>query len=59
MYNDELPEFRAVKESYAQQFINGVLIGVGGASLVKLISFDDNHFRVAVFKMSYFQLAEG
>jgi len=58
MYNEELPEFKPVKEAYVRQFIHGVLVGVGGASLVKLTSYDDNHFR-AVFKMSYFQLAEG
>lgn len=54
--SSELPDFRKVKRSYAAAFINGILLGAGGASLVRLIAFDDNHFR-AVFKPSYFQLA--
>ena len=57
MYKD-LPDFRKVKRSYAAAFINGVLLGAGGASLVRLIPFEDNHFR-AIFKASYFQLAAG
>lgn len=58
MYSDELPEFRKVKHSYVTQLINGIFIGAGGASFVKLETFDDNHFRV-IFRLSYFQLAEG
>ena len=54
----ELPAFRKVKKSYAAAFINGVLSSPRGASLLRLIEFDDHHFR-AVFKASYFQLAEG
>jgi len=57
MYGDDLPEFKKVKTSYAQQFINGVLVGAGGGSLIKLEVFEDNHFR-AIFKQSYFQLAK-
>jgi hypothetical protein len=56
MFN-ELPEFRKTKYSYAMTYINGVLMGGDGASLVKLEEFDDHHFRV-IFKISYFQLAE-
>lgn len=58
MYDDELPEFKKVKKSFVTQFINGALVGAGGASLVSLEEFDDNHYRV-IFKLSYFQLAEG
>jgi hypothetical protein len=53
----DLPEFRKTKYSYAMTYINGVLTGGVGASLVRLEEFDDNHFRV-VFKISYFQLAK-
>lgn len=55
--NNDLPEFRKTKYSYAMTYINGVLMGGDGASLVRLEEFDDKHFR-AVFKVSYFQLAE-
>lgn len=57
MFN-ELPEFRKTKYNYAMTFINSVLMGGDGASLVSLEEFDDFHFRV-VFKISYFQLADG
>ena len=56
--HSELPDFRKVKRSYAAALINSVLSGAGGPSLVRLIEFEDHHFR-AVFKPSYFQLAEG
>ena len=57
MYND-LPEFRKTKYSYAMTYINGVLSGTGGASLIRLEEFDDHHFRV-IFDLNYFQLADG
>jgi hypothetical protein len=57
MFDNELPEFRKTKHEYAMKFINSVLMGMGGASLVRLESFEDYHFR-AIFKRSYFQLAE-
>lgn len=58
MFDNELPEFRSTKYEYAMKFINNVLMGAGGISMVRLESFEDNHFR-AIFKRSYFQLAEG
>ena len=57
MFND-LPEFRKTKHAYAMTYINGVLMGGDGISLVKLEEFEDNHFR-AIFKVAYFQLPEG
>ena len=58
MYNDELPEFRKMKKAYVTKLINSILIGAGGASLVRMNDYDDNHFRV-IFKISYFQLTDG
>ncbi len=55
--HSELPDFRRVSKTYAATFINSVLSGAGGASLLRLIEFEDHHFR-AIFKVSYFQLAE-
>lgn len=54
--NSELPEFRKTQYTYAMKFINSVLSGAGGASLIRLESFEDNHFR-AIFTPRYFQLA--
>ena len=54
---DELPEFRKTKHEYAMKFINSVLMGPGGASMVRLEAFEDYHFR-AIFKLSYFQLGQ-
>ncbi len=58
MYNDELPEFRKVKKTHVIKLVNSLLIGASGASLVSLEDFEDNHFRM-IFKLSYFQLADG
>ena len=56
--HSDLPDFRKMKPHYVAALMNSVLSGGGGASLVRLIEFEDHHFR-AVFKPSYFQLAEG
>lgn len=56
--HSDLPDFRRVKKTYAAALMNSVLLGAGGPSLVRLIEFEDHHFR-AIFKPSYFQLAEG
>ena len=51
----ELPEFQRVRRHYAADFINDVLSGPRGASLIELIEYDDHHYR-AVFRRSYFEL---
>lgn len=56
--HSDLPDFRRVKKTYAAALMNNVLLGAGGPSLVRLIEFEDHHFR-AIFKPSYFQLAQG
>ena len=54
---DELPQFRKVKRRYAASIIHSALSGAQGSALLKLLEFDDRHFR-AVFDTSYFQLAD-
>jgi len=56
--DNDLPQFRKVKRSYAASLIHQALSGPRGAALLQLIEFEDNHFR-AVFDISYFQLADG
>lgn len=57
MDDHALPEFRKTKYEYAMKFVNSVFMGAGGASLVRLETFEDNHFR-AIFRPSYFQTSE-
>ena len=54
----ELPRFRKVKHQYAASLINAVLTGAQGASLSRLIEYNDHHFRV-IFRQRYFQLSAG
>lgn len=54
----ELPKFQKVRRRFAANFINGVLSGPRGSSLIELIEFEDHHFR-AVFKRSYFEVIDG
>ncbi len=54
----DLPVFRRVKHSYAAGIANNVLSSPRGAALLRLIEFEDNHYR-AIFDQSYFQLQEG
>ena len=54
---NELPQFQKVRRRYAADFINDALSGPRGACLIKLIEYDDHHFR-AVFRKSYFELSE-
>ena len=55
---EELPKFQKVRHRFAAEFINGVMSGPRGASLLKLIEYDDHHYR-AVFRQSYFELHDG
>ncbi len=52
----ELPPFRKVNRGYASRIIHSVLTGARGPALLRLIEYDDHHFR-AIFAASYFQLA--
>ncbi len=54
----DLPDFRKVKHSYAASIANSVLSGPRGAALLRLVEFEDNHFR-AIFDQGYFQLQAG
>ena len=55
----DLPVFRKVKHSYsAEPRQLAVLSSPRGAALLRLIEFEDNHFR-AIFDQSYFQLQDG
>lgn len=51
----ELPEFQKVRRHFVADFINDALSGPRGACLIKLIEYDDHHFR-AVFRRNYFEL---
>ena len=51
----DLPAFRKVQHSYAMRIARSVFAGAGGAALLRLIHYDDNHFR-AVFDARYFAL---
>ena len=55
---EELPKFQKVRQRYTAEFINGVLSGPRGACLLKLIEYDDHHYR-AVFRQSFFELHDG
>lgn len=50
-----LPSFRKVKRSYAASMIHSALSGAGGSALLRLIEYDDHHFR-AIFDLKHFQL---
>lgn len=54
----DLPVFRKVKHSYAAGIANTVLSSPRGAALLRLIEFEDHHYR-AVFAQSYFELQDG
>jgi len=54
----ELPKFQKVRRHFAADFINDALSGPRGACLIKLIEYDDHHFR-ALFRRSYFELIDG
>lgn len=54
----ELPMFQNVRRRFAAEFIHAALSGPRGACLVKLIEYDDHHFR-AVFRKRYFELKVG
>lgn len=54
----ELPEFQKMRRRFVADFINGALSGPRGACLIKLIEYDDHHYR-AVFRRSYFELIDG
>lgn len=54
----ELPTFQNVRRQFAANLINDVLSGPRGSCLIKLIEYDDHHFR-AVFRKSYFELING
>ncbi len=51
----DLPDFRKVQHSYAMRIVHSVFSGSGGAALLWLIQYDDNHFR-AIFDAGYFVL---
>ena len=51
----DLPQFRKVQHNYAMRIANSALAGGGGAALLRLIQYDDNHFR-AIFDARYFAL---
>lgn len=55
MYDDELPEFATRKLHFVMPYMTKVLAAPGGSALLKLIPYDDGHFR-AVFKSTYFEL---
>lgn len=57
MFDDEIPDFRKVKLSIVTTYINRILNSGGGLSLLKLIEFEDNHYR-AIFRAGYFALAD-
>ena len=48
-----LPEFRKTKHAIVTIYINRILSGHSGNSLLKLIEYDDHHYR-AIFRSSYF-----
>lgn len=54
----DLPVFRKVKRSYAAGLANNVLSSPRGAALLRLIEYDDNHYR-AIFDQNYFQMQDG
>ncbi len=54
----DLPVFRKVKHSYAAGIANNVLSSPRGAAMLRLIEFEDHHFR-AIFDQKYFQLQDG
>ena len=54
----DLPDFRKAPRSYAAKFVNSALSGPRGAALIRLIEFDDGHFR-AIFDAAYFELQAG
>ncbi|MCY3574826.1 MAG: hypothetical protein OXG92_07165 [Chloroflexi bacterium] len=56
--SSDLPVFRRVKRSYAASIANSVLSSPRGAALLRLIEYEDHHFR-AIFDQSYFQLQAG
>lgn len=54
--NDELPEFEKRKPHLVMPYITKIFRGdAGGSYLLKLISYEDGHYR-AVFKSTYFEL---
>lgn len=53
-----LPNFQKVRRHVAADFISDALSGPRGACLIKLIEYDDHHFR-AVFHRRYFELIDG
>lgn len=57
MFYDDVPEFRKVKLPIVTTYINRILNSGGGLSLLKLVEFEDNHYR-AIFRASYFALAD-
>lgn len=60
MYDDELPEFRSVPRNQVMSYLNGIfnVPGMSGSALLKLIEYDDHHFR-AIFKSTFFALQPG
>ncbi|NJL93759.1 MAG: hypothetical protein HC915_08505 [Anaerolineae bacterium] len=56
--NDELPQFRPVDPATAQMYCERVFVHGAESSLHALESYPDHHFR-ALFRLSYFTLAEG
>lgn len=54
MYNDDLPEFEKREMYLVLPFAKQIF----GKNLIKLIPYDDGHYR-AIFKPSYFTMADG
>lgn len=52
---NELPEFRKMKHAVVTTYIHRILSGASGTTFLKLIEFEDHHYRV-VFKSNYFAL---
>ena len=51
----DLPAFRRVQHSYAMRIARSVFAGAGGAALLRLVRYEDHHFR-AIFDAGYFTL---
>ncbi len=56
MSESELPEFRKMPLKVVNQFVLSAF-NQNGSQFVRLIPYEDNHFRV-IFKAGYFNLAE-
>lgn len=54
----DLPEFQKRKVHHVMPYITKILGAESGSALIKLVPYEDGHFR-AVFKSTYFTLQEG